>query len=140
MMVVTLIGKKLAKEGVEFIYLGITKTCRSCKLKTVCSNLEEERRYRIKKVRNKSHKCSLHGEVVAVEVEKMPIVVNVKKEQAEATAVEYHPINCDFVGCKEYQHCNAPIKEKEYRILNVIGDVECPKGYDLKKIEIDDMR
>jgi len=139
-MVVTLIGKKLAKEGLEFIYLGITKTCRNCKLKMVCSNLEEGRRYRITKVRDKVHKCNLHGEVVAVEVEKLPIIANIKKEQAEATAVEWHPIKCDFVGCKEYEYCNAMAREKEYRIVEIIGDVECPKGFELKKIAMDDMK
>ncbi len=140
MMVVTLIGKKLAKDGVEFIYLGITKNCRSCKLKTVCSNLEEGRKYRITKVRDRSHKCALHGEVIAVEVEKLPIVANVKKEQAEATAIEWHPIKCDFIGCKEYEYCNPPVKEREYRILGIVGDVDCPKGYELKKIEMNDMK
>ena len=139
-MVVTLIGKKLAKEGVEFVYLGITKKCRSCKLKTVCSNLEEGRRYRIIRVRDKEHKCELHGEVVAVEVEKLPIIANVKKEQADATAIEWHPIKCDFVGCKEYEYCNPKVKERKYRIVKVVGDVECPKGYELKKVEMDDMK
>lgn len=137
-MIVTLIGKKLAREGVEFVYLGITQKCRTCRLKTVCSNLEEMRRYRITKVRDKVHKCALHGEVVAVEVEKMPAIVNVRKEQAEATAINYSPIKCDFVGCKEYEYCVSGIKEKEYRIVEVIGDVECPKGYELRKVAIDD--
>lgn len=138
-MVVTLIGKKLAKKDVEFIYLGITKKCRSCKLKTVCSNLEEGRRYKIKKIRDKVHKCELHGEVIAVEVEKLPIIANIKKEQAEATAVEFHPIKCDFIGCKEYEYCNPNVKEREYKIIEIIEDVNCPKGYELKKVLIDDI-
>ncbi len=138
-MVVTLIGSKLAKEGVEFIYLGITKKCRSCKLKTVCSNLEPGRRYRVVKVRDKKHGCSLHGEVVAVEVKKLPITVNIKREQAEATAVSFSPIPCDFVWCREYEHCNPGIKEKEYRIVKVLEDVHCPKGYELKKVMIEEM-
>ncbi len=138
-MVVTLIGSKLAKEGLEFVYLGITKKCRSCKLKTVCSNLEPGRRYRIVKVRDKKHKCGLHGEVIAVEVEKLPITVNIRREQAEATAVAFSPITCDFKWCREYENCNPDIPEREYRIVEVVGDVHCPKGYELKKVMIEDM-
>jgi len=73
MTFVTLIGKKLAKKGNEFVYFGIAKDCRGCKLKMVCSNLKEGRRYRITNVRDKHHDCSLYeGGVVAVEIEKLP--------------------------------------------------------------------
>ena len=54
---VTLIGKKLAKEGNEIMYLGITQKCKNCKLKTVCSNLQEGRVYKIVKVREKFHEA-----------------------------------------------------------------------------------
>ncbi len=138
---VTLIGKKLAKEGNEIMYLGITQKCKNCKLKTVCSNLQEGRVYKIVKVREKFHECSLHEEgVVAVEVEKQPAEVNVKKEEAEATAVNFHPIKCDEISCNEYEACNPIIKEREYKIVEVIGDVECAKGYSLKKVLIDDLK
>lgn len=141
MALITLVGKKLAKVGNEFIYVGITQKCRNCRLKTVCSNLQEGRTYKIVKIRDKSHDCDLHEEgVIAVEVEKMPAVVNVKSEEAEATAVNHHKINCDDTFCKEYEACVPPIKEKEYKILKVIGDVKCPKGYKLRKVEIDDMK
>lgn len=141
MVLVTLIGKKLAKVGNEIIYVGITQKCKNCKLKTVCSNLQEGRRYRITKVRNKFHECGLHdGGVVAVEVEKLPAVVNIKKEQAEATAINFRQVRCDNISCKEYDYCNSPIKEKEYRIVKVVGDVECERGNELKKVMIDDLR
>ena len=51
MVLVTLIGKKLAKVGNEFVYLGITQKCRNCRLKTVCSNLQEGRTYKIERGR-----------------------------------------------------------------------------------------
>ncbi len=141
MALITLVGKKLAEVGNEFIYIGITQKCRSCRLKTVCSNLQEGRAYKVVKIRDKSHDCDLHEEgVVAVEVEKLPAIVNIKSEEAEATAVNYHKINCDNNFCKEYEACVPIIKEKEYKILKLIGDVKCPEGYKLKKVEIDDMR
>ncbi len=141
MVLITLVGKKLAKVGNEFIYVGITQKCRNCKLKTVCSNLQEGRTYKIIKVRNKFHDCAIHdGGVVVVEVEKQPATANIKKEEAEATAVEYHAIKCDNISCNEYDFCNTLLKEKEYKILEIIGDVDCPKKYKLKKVLIDDIR
>lgn len=139
--IITLVGKKLAKVGNEFIYLGITQKCRNCKLKTVCSNLQEGRIYKIVKLRDKEHACSLHEEgVVAVEVQKLPHEVNVKKEEAEATAVAFHKIKCNNISCNEYMFCHPPIKEKEYKIVEVKEDVECPRGYNLKRILIDDLK
>ena len=141
MVLITLIGKKLAKVGNEFIYLGITPKCKNCRLKTVCSNLQEGRAYRIVKIREKSHNCKLHDEgVIVVEVEKLPMEVNIKEKEAEATAVEYRRIRCNNISCKEFEACVPKIKEKEYRILEVIGDVDCPKGHKLKKVLIDDIK
>jgi len=139
MTFVTLIGKKLAKKGNEFVYLGISKDCRGCKLKMVCSNLKEGRRYRITKVRDKHHDCSLYeGGVVAVEIEKLPIITTVSRESAEGTAVTYKEVVCDDIGCENYLLCHPGVKEKKYKIIEVIGDVECPLGYDLKKVALDD--
>jgi hypothetical protein len=141
MVLITLVGKKLAQEGNEFIYLGITQKCKNCRLKTVCSNLQEGRAYKVVKVRDKSHSCSLHEDgVVVVEVEKLPAEVNIKEKEAEATAVAYRPIKCNKVLCKEHEACVPNIKEKEYKIVEAIGDVECPKGYKLKKVLIDDIK
>ena len=141
MPLITLVGKKMAEEGNEFVYLGINEICRGCRLKTVCSNLQEGRTYRIIKVRDKTHECPLHeGGVMVVEVEKLPVEVNIKKEEAEATAVSYHAIKCDKAMCPEYNACVPGIKEKEYRIVEVVGDVECPKGFSLRKVLIDDIK
>ncbi len=138
MMVVTLVGVKIAKEGNEFLYYGMANTCKNCKLKNVCLNLEEGRVYKILKVREKKHDCPLHeGGVIAVEVEKIPYKINVKEQEAEATSISFKPIRCNEFSCNEYQFCNPKIKEKEYRILRVLGNVECIKGYKLKKIVID---
>lgn len=137
---ITLIGKKLAKEGELFVYLGSGPTCKKCRLKTVCSNLQEGRTYRIVKIRDKEHTCDLHEEGVAVvEVEQMPAEVNVRKEEAEGTAVSYQPIKCDNTTCNEYGACVPRIKEKEYKIVEVMEDVECPRGFSLKKVAIDDL-
>jgi len=140
MTFVTLIGEKLAKEGNEFVYFGITKQCRGCKLKMVCSNLKEGRKYRITKVReNAHHNCGLYeGGVVAVEIEKLPIITTISKESAEGTKVTYKEVDCDNISCENYRLCHPGVKETKYNIIEVIEDVKCPLGYELKKVALDD--
>ncbi len=71
-MVVTLIGKLLAKENLEFVYNGAPKECYVCNLKGGCLNLEKGKRYRIIKIRDMIHKCILHENyAVVIEVEKI---------------------------------------------------------------------
>ena len=72
MPLVTLIGEKLAKENEEFIFLGPQNDCKNCKLKTVCFNLKQNCRYKITKVREKRHSCSLHdGNAAVIEVQEL---------------------------------------------------------------------
>ncbi len=139
MTFVTLIGKKLAHEGADFIYVGVTSECRGCRLKTVCSNLKEGRRYRITRVRDKHHECELHADgVVPVEIEQLPIDTTVPSDATKGTEVSYTEAQCDNVGCELYEICHPGVTEKKYRILEVVGDVDCPEGYDLKRVQLDD--
>ena len=55
MVLVTLVGERLANEDEEFVYLGPNNECKNCKLKTVCFNLKPGRQYKIIKVREKQH-------------------------------------------------------------------------------------
>jgi uncharacterized protein (UPF0179 family) len=139
MAFVTLIGKKLAKTGNEFVYIGITQQCRNCKLKTVCSNLKSGRSYKILKVREKEHKCDLHeGTVVAIEIEKLPFAAAVKKERSKGTVISFHDEGCKEVSCKNYLLCHPGVNEKEYRIVETLENVECPLGYTLTRVILDD--
>lgn len=79
MLLVTLIGEKLANEGDKFIYLGPNNGCASCKLKTVCFNLKPGKHYNIVKVRDKRHSCDVHDEgVIVVEVQELSTLNNKK--------------------------------------------------------------
>ena len=72
MPLVTLIGEKLAKENEEFIYIGPQNDCKNCKLKTVCFNLKQGSQYKIIKVRDKRHNCSVHeGSAAVIEVQEI---------------------------------------------------------------------
>jgi len=139
MTFITLIGEKLAKKGTEFVYMGMGKDCRGCKLKMVCSNLKKGRYYRITNVRDRHHDCVLHeGGVRAVEIEEIPMVVNIPKDSATGSVVSFEPIACKNRGCSHYYLCHPLIKNKKYKIVKVLEKVECPEGFHLKKVILDD--
>ncbi len=127
---ITLIGKSLAQEGLEFQYRGPLLECRSCKLKNVCFNLDEGKWYRITKVRDKEHDCKVHesGKVVTVEVEEIPVpIVIAAKNVVEGETIVYKPINCKEYSCEYYQLCH-PIGLREgfkIKIVKVLEDIPC---------------
>ena len=86
MPLITLIGNALAEENAEFTYIKANNECRNCKLKTVCFNLKPGRRYKITKIREKTHHCDVHeGYVVVVEVEEQPIETTLEKKLPKGT-------------------------------------------------------
>ncbi|HDM67133.1 MAG TPA: UPF0179 family protein [Thermoplasmatales archaeon] len=139
MTLVTLIGEKLAEKNLEFIYLGPLSECRNCKLKNVCFNLKPHRRYRITNVRDKRHSCNIHmGNVVAVEVEELPIEVTVEKRHTLGSIIKIEKRNCDNIECKYYELCNneAIQKDKTYKIVKIHDTIDCPKGLKLNRAEV----
>jgi uncharacterized protein (UPF0179 family) len=136
---ITLIGKDLAKEGMEFQYLGPLLECKNCKLKNVCFNLDEGKWYRITKIRDKEHDCKVHdeGKVVTVEVEELPVPVVISaKSVVEGETISFKPVNCKEYDCEYYELCH-PMGLREgtkIKIEKIEGEVNCPKNKDLKKV------
>ena len=140
MALVTLIGEKIAKKGLEFTYIGPQNDCKNCKLKTVCFNLKKGRKYKIKKVRNKKHNCNVHEKKVSViEVEELPIITTIDKKISKGASINIENKECDNIGCEYYPICNINIqKDKKYTVKDIIDDVDCPIGYSLNKVELKD--
>lgn len=141
MPLVTLIGQALAKEGNEFIYCGPTPDCRNCKLKTVCFNLKTGRWYRITKVRNKQHTCTVHeGNVAVVEVEEMSITAAIPKKLSQGTTAQIDTVDCNHVGCPHYTLCHnrALQSTKKYKIIKIHETLDCQKGEALCRAELSD--
>jgi uncharacterized protein (UPF0179 family) len=142
MPLVTLIGEKIAKEDNEFIYIGPNNDCRNCKLKTVCFNLKPGRKYKITKIRDKRHSCSIHeGNTAVVEVTEMPLIVAIEKNLIEESTIKIEEKNeCRNIGCDNFKLCNnlALQNEKTYVIKNIYDTVICPIGNELKKVELVD--
>ncbi len=139
MAIITLVGKELAKEGLEFQYIGPLMECRACKLKNVCFNLDEGKWYRVVKVRDKEHDCKVHegGKVVTVEVEEIPVEIVVDaKTVVEGETLEFHKIpakdcNCDPDLC-------APLGLRDgtkVKIVKILGTVKCGNK-SFKKVQV----
>lgn len=141
MVLVTLVGEQLAVEGQEFTYIGSNSECRNCQLKTVCFNLKPGRTYRITKLRDKFHDCSIHeGKVLVVEVEELPLTVAFPKELPEGTTTTIEKKDCRNIGCDSYELCsNTALQNgRTYTIKKVYEKIQCPRNFELYKVDIVD--
>jgi len=137
MVLVTLVGEKIAKKDNEFIYIGSLPECRGCKLKTVCFNLDEGRRYKITNIRDIHHDCKIHeGGVRIVEVEKIHIPACIESKNAvEGETISINP-DCKNIGCVFYKLCSPVGVEPgiKLKISKVKGDIKCPENKNLKEV------
>ena len=96
---ITLIGKDLAKEGQEFIFLGPANECENCRFKSSCvGNLELNRKYVVVDVKENEQKCPVHAEgiVIPVEVERASIdLLTSSKSIFEGSTFTYNAPDCD---------------------------------------------
>jgi len=139
MAIITLVGEKLAKPGMEFIYYGPAEPCKTCKLAGVCvGNLEPGRRYKILRVRSMpSHYCPLHeGKARVVEVVEPSIEVAVEPRLAIPGSV----IRLRFEECNDEEKADIFRPEGLFegdsvKIIEVTGEVECNgKTYRIVKV------
>lgn len=132
MALITLIGEPQARAGAEFYFMGPLTECKDCRLKGVCFNLEPGSRYRVVDVRNQRHPCEVsEGDVVAVEVEKVPTPGAVPKKGAmEGVTITYSEPKCQEVGCANFGRCHAVGKRdgQKYTVVRLGRDLDCPIG------------
>ncbi|HJH29991.1 MAG TPA: UPF0179 family protein [Methanosarcinaceae archaeon] len=141
--IITLVGSRLANEGMSFTFIGETPDCDKCNLKSTCMNLEKGRIYTITNVRNATvHDCVVHdGGVIAVDVIIAPVTCSMDSRKAvEGAKTQYESPVCDEIECGMYDMCHPKGVKKgdKYTIAQVIGnmDEECILGYSLKKVEL----
>ncbi len=137
---ISLIGVDLAKEGLEFTFVEPLKGCTECRIKNVCFNLEPGKNYRIIKVRDKENPCFVFNrdKVNTIEVEPLDDVLNVKNgmKLQEGSTLKTASLNCDNLTCENIETCNLMhIKDgRKARIISVGEKVDCPKGFDLRRV------
>jgi hypothetical protein len=140
MALVTLIGEKIAKKDIEFIYIGPNNECRNCKLKTVCFNLKVGRKYKITNIRDKKHNCNVHeGTAVVVEVQELPIKTSIDKKYTKGSKTKIEKDECENIGCEYYEICSTAVqKDKKYKVSKIIEKIKCPIDYDLQIVELEE--
>jgi len=134
---ITIIGEELAKKGEEFIFIGPQNDCKNCKLKNICFNLKPYHRYKIIKVRDKRHSCTIHkGDAIVVEVEEQPIRTAIDKKYTKGSAITIDQKECDEKLCQYYDLCtNKALKiGKKYTISKILEPITCPKGDSIQKV------
>lgn len=140
---ITLIGKDLAKEGQEFVFLGPAEECEKCRFKSSCvGNLELNRKYVVVNVKENEQKCPIHAEgtVIPVEVELAQIdLLTASKNIFEGSTFTFNAPDCDE-KCDFHDLCfpEGLIENDKCIVLNNVGKhkEECKKGYKLNKLTL----
>jgi len=138
---VTLIGRELAKNGLEFIYEGTLGECGSCKLSKACNNLKKGRRYRIVGVRKTEHNCPVHlNGALSVEVIESPIPVLISADMAIRNTKIQFEFSCSRENCPNFDLCRPEglIEGEKYIVMDVVGNAPdiCEKGRSLQLVEL----
>jgi len=139
MAIITLVGEKLAKPGLEFIFYGPAEPCKTCKLAGVCvGNLEPGRRYKILRVRSMpSHSCPLHeGKVRVVEVVEPSIEIAIEPRLAiVGSIIQLKFEECSDLKKKELFQPEGLFEGDHVKIIEITGEVECDgKTYKIVKV------
>ena len=139
---ISLIGLDLAREGLEFKFVGPLAGCSKCRIKGVCFNLDPGKTYRITSVRAKENPCFVfnHDKVATVEIEEAKEFMNILggKKLQEGSSITLKSLECDHFSCPNIEKCNL-VYDREGRkavVKKIEGNVDCPKGYNLKKVQI----
>lgn len=139
--IITLLGRDQAREGHRFIYSGPMQECRECQLKNICFNLEKGRRYRVVKVRDKEHKCSVFSNgVKVVEIEQVHFHAGVSKSMVvEGSVIKFQSLGCGILGCENWFLTHPPGVDEGTRIkvLKILGDVKCSDDSVFKEALVD---
>ena len=138
MVLLTVIGKKLAKPGGEFIFIGPNSSCKDCKVKTICFHLEKGAKYKIINARDVVHDCPQHEDnVVIVEVEEVSRMAIIPKKQAmEGTTITFELPKCNERGCQDYSLCFPVGMESgmKRQVSSVAEKVDCTSGQNRIKV------
>lgn len=143
MATVTLIGTRLAEEGVEFVYQGESPVCEGCPYREQCLNLTEGVRYRVTNVRKSGTlECAVHDTgVTAVDVEPSPVRANVASTSAYAGSTTQLEGPCPHTECPSHPYCEpmGANFDDSYKISEVNGDPPhdyCMLERDLTLVEL----
>jgi uncharacterized protein (UPF0179 family) len=138
MVMLTVIGKKQAKEGMEFTFMGSISNCKDCKVRNICFHLEKGNKYRVVGLRNVLHECPMHEDgVMVVQVEEvLRNAVLPKKIALEGSTISYETPKCSHRGCEHYAACFLYGLEpgQKKKVAKVMDKVVCIIGQNRVKV------
>ncbi len=138
---ITLLGKRLSKKGLRFIFEGEAPLCESCRLRGACLKLEKGRLYEVVGIRSVTHECAVFADgVVTVLVTEPAVTIAMQSKVAFEGATQlFEPIKCRNYDCENFGvYCNPPFfyKNDKLKILSVGKKHECPLQYELKQVTV----
>ncbi len=132
---IALVDSESAEVGYEYVYLGEADECKKCSLLLPCHhNLERGRRYAVKSVRDKTHPCSLFGQVVVCEVEEVGVDGAIAPEFAFiGSSITFKTVDCKNALCDYSNLCMPEGVSTGDRctITGVKKKINCPEGKSL---------
>ena len=138
MVMLTVIGKKQAKEGMEFTFLGAISNCKECKVRNICFHLEKGNKYKVVGLRNVLHDCPMHEDgVMVVQVEEVHrSAVLPKKIALEGSTISYETPKCSHKGCENYTYCFLSGMEpgRKKKVIKVMDKATCIIGQNRMKV------
>lgn len=132
-VIITLVGVKQARKGLEFLHEKPCEKCEKCEYCNVCTgNLEVGRVYRIVKLREKVLPCPLHeGGVRVVEVIESEVSAAIPQRIAlEGAVITFHQVECGNFGCRNRSFC-FPLGIYEGDRCEIVGlgeKIDCMRG------------
>jgi hypothetical protein len=141
MVMLTVIGKKQAKVGMVFTFMGPISNCKECKVRNICFHLERGTKYRVVGLRDVVHECPMHEHgVMVVQVEEVQIqAVLPKKIALEGSTISYEMPKCTHRGCEHYRECFLPGLEpgQKKKVAKVLDKVRCIIGQNRVKVMLE---
>ncbi|MCL2786594.1 MAG: UPF0179 family protein [Methanomassiliicoccaceae archaeon] len=140
MVLITLIGETQARIGNRFYFLGPLTECKECRLRGVCFNLEPGSLYEVVALRDTLHDCPVHeGSVRVVEVERKPMLAAVPSKHAiDGSMITFESKKCKEMGCENRNYC-VPVSIRDgtkLKIVDMLGDLECPIGESMALVKL----
>jgi hypothetical protein len=137
---ITLVDRRNARIGFEFLHGGRAEACEGCPLASAClENLEEGRKYRVIGVEQKEHGCRLDGvgkvRVVRVEMAEVPASLDARGAIEGAKTV-FRPKRCSHLFCENWKYCDPEgLKEGDWcEITALLGPLPCERGQRLERV------
>jgi len=146
-----IIPERLAKVGLEFVFVGASSDCEKCPLYKYCvGRLKHRHRYKVVDVIERSpgmgvtilaSKCLLTNEPVkSVMLETKEFEINIDKDRAIPNMTfHFDREGCTNYTCPQREYCNyyGIPKGAKIEVVKVLDEeIECPKGKPLKRVII----